>query len=108
VWIFGSVFLSLACYRADGRAIEHEQYASGIRRPPGKPPKMYTVRGTKRKKISTVDIPGNIPQLKATYAVKSPYENRLLIITRVSSEHIEFGYMVYTFYYNGCHPTAGF
>jgi hypothetical protein len=74
----------------------------------GEQPKMYAVRGNKRKKISSVDIPGNNPEIKATYAVKSPFENRLLIITHVSSEHIEFDYMFYSFNYAGCHLTAGF
>jgi hypothetical protein len=35
-------------------------------------------------------------------------EDRLLIITHVSSEHIEFDYTFYTFTYTGCHLTAGF
>jgi hypothetical protein len=75
---------------------------------PGTQPKIYAVRGSKRKKISSVDIPGNFAEIKGTYAVKSPFENRLLIITHVSSEHIEFDYTFYTFTYAGCHLTAGF
>jgi hypothetical protein len=75
---------------------------------PGTQPKIYAVRGNKRKKISSVDIPGNFAEIKGTFAVKSPFENRLLIITHVSSEHIEFDYTFYTFTYTGCHLTAGF
>jgi hypothetical protein len=68
---------------------------------------VYAIRGTKRKKIASISVFGNSAEIKTTFAIKSPFENRVLIITQVKAEHIEFDYTFFSFYYAGCHITAG-
>ncbi|MBN1523228.1 MAG: hypothetical protein JW904_01990 [Spirochaetales bacterium] len=69
---------------------------------------IHAVRGTKRKKITRVDPFGNIPEIVRIYAVKSPFEDRLLVIIQSKGLHIEFDYWITQFDYAGCHVTAGF
>ena len=69
---------------------------------------VYAVRGSTRKKISGIFLFGNSPEIKNTFAVKSPFEDRLLIITHASGLHIEFDYTFFSFHYAGCHTTARF
>jgi hypothetical protein len=69
---------------------------------------VYAVRGNKRKKISCISVFGNLSKIITTFAVESPFKNRLLIITQVSVVHIEFDYTFFRFFYTGCHVTAGF
>lgn len=69
---------------------------------------IYAARGSRRKKISCISVFGNLSKIVDTYAVESPFKNRLLIITQVSAVHIEFDYTFFRFYYAGCHVTAGF
>ncbi|MBN1797739.1 MAG: hypothetical protein JW822_04120 [Spirochaetales bacterium] len=69
---------------------------------------VYAVRGNRQKKISCISVFGNFSKIIATFVVESPYKNRLLIITQVSALHVEFDYSFFSFYYAGCHVTAGF
>jgi len=69
---------------------------------------VYVVRGSRRKKISRISVFGNSSKIIATFAVESPFKNRLLLITQVSALHAEFDYSFFSFYYAGCHVTAGF
>ncbi|MBN1501063.1 MAG: hypothetical protein JW982_12955 [Spirochaetes bacterium] len=68
--------------------------------------------GKKTKKVISeivihVEAPAEIKDTRFIY-VKSPYENRLLVVAAVPQWHIEFDYIYYNFFLAGCSLSSRF